>query len=218
MALFDKTPQNRVRRMPERGHYDAETIYPIVDEALYCHVGFIEDGMPFVIPTIHARLGDQLILHGAKASRLLKRMGSGEVICVTVTLLDGIVVARSAFNSSMNYRSAVLFGRGQLIEDAAEKLRALEALTEHLIRGRWSDSRPSPQKELDATSVVAMTIENASAKIRTGPAHDDAEEFALPFWAGVIPVQQTFLPPIDDPDLHPGIAAPDYVKRYRRAQ
>ena len=216
MTTFEKTPQTRVRRMPERGHYDSATIYPIIDEALYCNVGFIDDGLPFVIPTIHARLGDQIILHGAKASRMLKRMGSGKPICVTVTLLDGLVIARSTFDSSMNYRSAVLFGTGQLIEDAAEKLRALEALTEHLIRGRWVDSRQPHQKEMDATAVVAMTIENASAKIRSGPPHDEAEDYASPFWAGVIPIQQHYLAPIDDPELRAGIAVPENVKHYQR--
>jgi uncharacterized protein len=216
MPIFDKTPQTRVRRMPERGSYDTATIYPIVDEALFCHVGFIDDGMPFVIPTIHARMGDEIILHGAKASRMLKRMASGEPICVTVTLLDGLVIARSTFDSSMNYRSAVLFGRGRLIEDAAEKLRALEALSEHLIRGRWVNSRQPHAKELDATAVVVMTIDNASAKIRTGPPHDEADDYALPLWAGVIPIQQNYLPPINDPELGAGIAAPDYVRHYRR--
>ena len=216
MTTFEKNSQTRVRRMPERGSYDSATIYPIVDEALYCHVGFVEDGMPFVIPTIHARMGDALILHGAKASRMLKHMASGEPLCVTVTLLDGLVVARSTFDSSMNYRSAVLFGRGQLIEDAVDKLRALEALTEHLIRGRWVDSRQPHQKEMDATAVVAMTIEKASAKTRSGPPHDEAEDYASPFWAGVIPIQQHYLTPIDDPELHAGISAPDNVKHYRR--
>ena len=216
MPTFTKTSQTRVRRMPERGSYDIETIYPIVDEALYCHVGFVDDGLPFVIPTIHARLGDEIILHGAKASRMLKRMGSGEPICVTVTLLDGLVIARSTFDSSMNYRSAVLFGTGRLIEDAAEKLRALEALSEHLIRGRWVDSRQPHAKEIEATAVVAMTIDHASAKIRTGPPHDEPEDYALPLWAGVIPIQQHYLPPIDDPELQKEILAPDYVRHYRR--
>ncbi len=216
MPTFDKTPQTRVRRMPERGSYDTATIYPIVDEALFCHVGFIDDGLPFVIPTIHARMGDEIILHGAKASRMLKRMGSGEPICVTVTLLDGLVIARSTFDSSMNYRSAVLFGRGRLIEDAAEKMRALEVLSEHLIRGRWVDSRQPHAKELDATAVVAMTIDNASAKIRTGPPHDEPDDYALPLWAGVIPIQQNYLPPLNDPDLREGIPTPEYVRHYRR--
>jgi hypothetical protein len=216
MTIFDKTPQTRVRRIPDRGHYDSATIYPIVDEALYCHVGFIDDGVPIVIPTIHARMGDELILHGARASRMLKHMASGDLICVTVTLLDGIVVARSAFNSSMNYRSVVLFGRGRLIENTAEKLAALEAMSEHLIRGRWVDARPSPQKELDATAVVKMTIESASAKIRTGPPHDEPEDYTLPIWAGVIPIQQHYLAPINDPDLTQTPPAPDYVTHYHR--
>lgn len=218
MTTFEKTAQNQVRRLPDRGAYDAATIYAIVDEALICHVGFVHDGMPFVIPTIHARDGDTIYLHGAKASRLLEHCRRGEQICLTMTLIDGIVAARSAFNSSMNYRSAVLLGHGHLIEEPAQKLHALEVITNHVLPGRWAEVRATTQKELNATSVVAVTIESASAKTRSGPPHDDAEEWALPIWAGVIPVQQRFLAPIDDPDLVAGIPVPASVTGAGRSQ
>jgi uncharacterized protein len=213
---FAKTAQNKVRRMPERGHYDRETIYPIIDEALICHVGFVTDEQPFVIPTIHARHEDILYLHGAKASRLLKHVQAGHPICITITLLDGIVFARSVFHSSMNYRSVVLFGSGQVLENDAEKLVAMEILTEHIARGRWADARQPTQKELDSTTVVAVPIASASAKIRTGPPGDDEEDYALPIWAGVLPLPPQPLAPIDDPRLSDGIAAPEYITRYSR--
>lgn len=214
--VFDKTPLNRVRRMPERGAYDRESVYAIVDEALICHVGFADGDQPFVIPTIHARDGDALILHGAPASRLLKHAQAGRPMCVTVTLVDGLVLARSAFHSSMNYRSAVLFGAGRLIEDPAEKLRALELLTEHVARGRWADVRPTTPQELAATSVVAMAIESASAKVRAGPPGDDAEDYDLPIWAGVLPLALTAGMPVADPKLRVDAPVPDYVAGYRR--
>ena len=216
MTEFLKTDQNRIRRMPERGHYDRATIHAIVDEALICHVGFVVAGEPVVIPTIHARLDDELVLHGAKASRLLKHILAGHPICVTITLLDGLVVARSAFNSSMNYRSVVIFGHGRLIETDAEKMAAVAALTEHLLPGRWQEVRPTTQKELDATTVVAINMESASAKIRTGPPHDDEEDLALPIWAGVLPLQLTAQPPIAAPDLPKNISIPEYLTHYDR--
>lgn len=213
---FPKTAQNKVRRMPERGHYDRDTIYPIIDEALICHVGFVADEQPFVIPTIHARKDDTIYLHGAKASRLLKHVQAGNSICITMTLLDGIVFARSVFHSSMNYRSVVLFGTGEIVEADADKLAALEVLTEHLARGRWADARPPTQKELDATTVVAVAIDTASAKVRTGPPGDEDEDYALPIWAGVLPVPPQPLAPINDPKLSEGIPTPDYILNYRR--
>lgn len=213
---FEQEARNRVRRIPERGHYDKETIYAIVDEALICHVAFAVDGQPFVVPTIHARMGDELILHGAKASRLLKHIAAGHPVSAAVTLLDGLVMARSVFHSSMNYRSAVLFGTGRVLESDDEKLAALEALTEHLARGRWQDARLPTTQELEATTVVALAIESASAKLRSGPPNDEAEDYALPIWAGVLPLQQSALPPVADPQLAPGIAAPDYLVHYRR--
>ena len=216
MTTFEKTPRNRVRRLPERADYDRDTIYSIIDEALICHVGFTVDGQPFVIPTIHARMDDTLILHGAKASRLLKHVQSGAAMCVAVTLLDGLVVARSAFHNSMNFRSVVLFGTGYVIEGEEERLAALAAITDHVVPGRWRDSRPPNRKELNATTVVALPIESATAKLRAGPPGDDDEDYSLPIWAGVIPIQQTFGAPEDDPRLTDGVPAPDYITGYRR--
>jgi uncharacterized protein len=220
MSDFPKEPRNQVRRMAKRGQYDRETIYAIVDEALLCQVAFVDDsaegGQPFVIPTIHARRGDTIILHGAKASRLLKHLQAGNPVCITMTLLDGLVLARSVFHSSMNYRSVVLFGTGHTLESEAEKMAALEVLTEHLARGRWADARrPTPQ-ELAATTVIEVEIESASAKVRTGPAGDDEEDYALPIWAGVVPLQQQALAPINDPRLLDGIELPAYAATYRR--
>ena len=216
MSDFEPTTQNRIRRIPERGHYDKAVIYPIIDEALICHVGFVEDGVPYVIPTIHARSGDKLVFHGAKASRMMKQIASGATICVTFTLLDGLVLARSTFHHSMNYRSAVVFGRGRPLTDETEKMAALEVLTEHLAHGRWQDSRRPNAKELNATAMAELTIESASAKIRTGPPGDDEEDYALPIWAGILPIQQQYLPPIDDPKLNEGLTAPDYITNYKR--
>lgn len=213
---FEQTPRNRVRRIPQRGRYDQATIYAIIDEALICHVAFAVDGQPFVIPTIHARMGDELILHGAKASRLLKHIQAGHPVCVAITLLDGLVMARSVFHSSMNYRSVVLFGHGRTLESSDEKLAALAALTEHLARGRWQDARQPTPQELEATTVVAIAIDSASAKVRMGPPSDEAEDYALPVWAGVLPLQLTALPPVADPQLAPDIEAPEYLVHYRR--
>ncbi len=213
---YTKSSLNRVRRMPERGHYDAETIYPIVDEAIICHVGIIDEGRPIVIPTIHARIDDTIVFHGAPASRLLKQIQSGAPLCVTVTLLDGLVLARSAFHSSMNYRSAVLFGTGQLVEDAAEKAHAFEVITQHVAQGRWQDVRPMTQAEMNSTTLVRMQIEEASAKIRTGPPKDDEADYALPIWAGVLPLALQPGTPIADPRLGQGIATPDNLVHYTR--
>ena len=216
MSEFPVTPRNQVKRVPQRGAYDQETIYGIIDEALICHVGFVQDGQPYVIPTIHARWDDRLILHGAPASRLLKHVQAGLEVCVAITLLDGLVLARSVFHHSMNYRSVVLFGKGVLLEDEEEKMNALETLTEHLIQGRWQDARRPNAAEMKATIVVAVPIDSASAKIRIGPPGDDEEDYALPIWAGVLPIEQRFAPPQDDPKLAPGIPVPNYVRDYRR--
>ena len=213
---FEQTPRNRVRRIPERGQYDQSTIYAIIDEALICHVAFAVDGQPFVIPTIHARMGDELILHGAKASRLMKHIQAGNPVSVAITLLDGLVMARSVFHSSMNYRSVVLFGHGRTLDANDEKMAALAALTEHLAHGRWQDARLPTLQELSATAVVALPIESASAKLRSGPPNDDPADYALPIWAGVLPLQQAALPPVADSQLASGIEAPDYLVHYRR--
>lgn len=210
---FPKTRRNTVKRLPKRGDYDRATIYPIIDSALVCHVGFVIDGQPYVIPTIHARRDDSLIMHGSAASRMFGHIASGEQICVTITHVDGLVLARSTFHSSMNYRSAVVFGRGRLIEEQQEKLDALAILTERLMPGRWADTRQPTLQELKGTFVVEIEIESASAKTRTGPANDDEEDYALPMWAGVLPVHMSWGQPIDDPRLAEGIEVPEYIAK-----
>ncbi len=216
MTDFPTTDRNQVRRMPTRASYDATTIYPIIDEALICHVGFVEDGQPFVIPTIHARMDNTIVLHGAKASRLLKHAATGAPLCITCTLVDGLVLARSVFHHSMNYRSAVLFGRGRLASTTEEKWAALETITEHVMPGRWADARQPNEIEMNATSVILVDIEEATAKVRTGPPGDDEEDYALPIWAGVLPTPMIPQPPVDDPRLNEGIDVPGYVDAYWR--
>jgi nitroimidazol reductase NimA-like FMN-containing flavoprotein (pyridoxamine 5'-phosphate oxidase superfamily) len=212
--VFPKTARNKVKRMPERGHYDAATIYPIVDAALICHVGFALDGQPYVIPTLHARQDDMILLHGAKGSRLLRHIQSGGEVCITITLIDGIVLARSVFHHSINYRSVVLFGTGAVIEDDQARLQALEAFTERLIPGRWQDARQPSALELKQTTIVAVPIASASAKLRSGPPGDEAEDYDLPVWAGVLPLRQIAGIPLADPQLRPGVELPAYIREF----
>lgn len=210
-------PSNQVRRAPHRGAYDRETIDAILDEGLVAHVGLVDDGHPVVIPVSYARDGDHLILHGSPASRLFRSLESGAPACVTVTLLDGVVLARSAFNSSMNYRSVVLFGRMEEVTDRAEKRAALDALTEAILPGRTEHLRPMTDKEIKSTTVLRMPIDHASAKIRSGPpGTDDDEDAEWPIWAGVIPSTTIWGPPRPAPNLDPGIALPDHVATYGR--
>ena len=218
MSEFPIIERNRVRRVPKRGQYDKDTIYRILDEGLVCHVGLAEDGQPVVIPMNYARRDDAVILHGAPASRLLKYVQAGHPVCVTVTLLDGLVLARSVYHHSMNYRSVVVFGRGRLIEAEQEKLAALEVLTEHILPGRWQDARRPNRQELDATAVVSVAIETASAKVRTGPPADDEDDYQLPVWAGVLPIQQQVLTPVNDPRLRRDIPLPSSISNYRRTR
>jgi uncharacterized protein len=216
MTEFTRTEKNRIKRLPKRGYYDRETIYNILDEALICHVGFVDHGQPYVIPINFARVHDTIILHGAKASRLLKHIGEGNPVCIEVTVVDGLVLARSVFHHSMNYRSAVLFGSGRLLEGEDEKLAALEAVTEHLVSGRWQDARLPNRKELNATSVVKIKIDAASAKVRVGPPVDEEEDYTLPVWAGVLPLHDLPSTPIQD-ELQPAdIPVPEYVAKYSR--
>ncbi len=215
MTEFPKTNLNRVKRIPKRASYDKTVIYPIIDAALICHVGFVQEGLPFVIPMIHARLNDTLYLHGSTASRLLKQV-KGNPLCVSITLLDGIVFARSAFHHSMNYRSAVLFGNGRLIESDGEKYKALQLLSEQIAKGRWEEARKPNEKELEVTSVIAVAIESASAKIRSGPPIDEEEDYALSIWAGVLPIDPKPGHPIPDPRLIKGVAPPKYIADYKR--
>ncbi len=216
MTAIQTDERSRVKRAPERGIYDKDVIYEIADEALVCHVGFVQDGQPYVIPTTHARDGDSILLHGATSSRLIRHVQEGHPICVTITLLDGLVLARSIYSHSMNYRSVVIFGHGRLIEGDVETLNALEILSEHVMPGRWEDSRKPNPKELKATAVVAISIESASAKVRSGPPNDEDEDYELPIWAGVLPIQQRYLEPVSDPQLDKSVALPDYIRDYHR--
>ncbi|HEY9653872.1 MAG TPA: pyridoxamine 5'-phosphate oxidase family protein [Crinalium sp.] len=205
-----------MKRLPQRGEYDRQTIYDILDEGLLCQVGFVVDGQPFVIPTAYGRVGDRLYIHGSPASRMLRTLKEGVEVCVTVTLLDGLVLARSAFHHSMNYRSVVVFGRATLVEDAEEKLEALKAFTEHVMRDRWAEVRPPNRQELMGTLVLALPLTEASAKRRSGAPLDDEADYALPIWAGELPLQLTTLEPVADPRLAADIALPAHVQHYHR--
>lgn len=209
--------RTRVRRLPERGAYDRATIDAIVDEALLCHLAWVTDeGYPRVIPTIHARVGDTLYVHGSTASRTLRGVRHGRDVCVEMTLLDGLVLARSAFHHSMNYRSVVVYGRPREVTDPQEKDLAQRALVEHVARGRTADARMPNQRELDQTTILAVALEEVSAKVRTGPPKDDAEDLDLPVWAGVLPLRMAPGEPEPAPDLRPGLQVPGYVTDYRR--
>ena len=210
------TERTRVRRIPKRGAYDRTTIHAILDEGLVCHVGFVHQGQPFVITTLYARDGGRLLLHGSAASRMLNALADGVDACVTVTLADGIVVARSVFHSSMNYRSVVMLGTLRAIEEPAAKMKALHALVEHLIPKRWNDSRGPNETEMKATSILEMSLDEASAKVRTGGPIDEEEDYALPYWAGVLPFATGVGKPVRDPKLKRGVKVPKYVSRYRR--
>jgi len=210
------TARTRVVREPQRAVYDRDAVYQILDEGFICHVGFAIEGQPYVIPTSYARKNDLLYVHGSAASRMLRHADSGIPVCVTVTLLDGLVLARSIFNHSMNYRSVVVLGTAISIEDRAEKLAALQALSEHILPGRWKDSRQPNEQELKATSVLQVPIEEFSAKVRQGPVIDDEEDYSFPTWAGVIPLSMISHPPVDDSRLLEGISQPAYAKEYSR--
>lgn len=211
-----KTPKTQVKRAPKRCHYDFETVASILDEGLVCHVGFVIDQQPFVIPTAYGRIDDKVYIHGASASRMLKSLSTGIDVCLTVTLLDGLVLARSVYHHSMNYRSVVMFGTAQTVVNPAEKMTALKAFTEHVMRGRWDDVRSPSPSELAATSVLSLPIAEASAKIRTGPPTDDAADYSLPVWAGVLPLAPAPGTPIADPQLPQEISVPSNVRNYSR--
>ena len=218
MEQLPDTPRTTLKRLPKRGSHDREVINAILDEGFICHVGFAIEGRPFVIPTGYARLKDQLLIHGSQASRMLRTLSEGIEVCVTVTLLDGLVLARSAFHHSMNYRSVVIFGRATLVEDRAEKSLALFALSEHMIPNRWRDVREPTESELRQTTVLSVPIDEASAKIRTGPPLDDEEDYGMEVWSGVVPLRMIAGQPIADPRLLPDIDAPDYVVNYSRSK
>lgn len=211
-----QTERTTVRRLAGRGNYDRDTIHSILDESLICHVAFVAGGSPVVIPTIHTRIDDMLYFHGSAASRMLRALRSGVEACVCVTLLDGLVLARSAFHHSMNYRSAVIFGTATEVTNREEKRRALTAIVEHVARGRSRDARAPNEVELKQTLVLALPVNEASAKIRTGGPLDDEEDYALPIWAGVLPLRLVPFAPVPDERLPAGLAVPEYVENYKR--
>jgi nitroimidazol reductase NimA-like FMN-containing flavoprotein (pyridoxamine 5'-phosphate oxidase superfamily) len=213
---FTPTPRTKVQRLPDRGKYDRETVHAILDQGFVCHIGFVVEGQPFVIPTNYARIDETLYIHGSSASRMLRTLAGGVNICVTVTHVDGLVLARSAFHHSVNYRSVVALGVATMIEDPAEKMRALEAFTNHVMPGRWNDIRIPTEQELKATSVLALPLNEVSAKVRVGPPKDDAEDYSLPIWAGVLPLHTSAGKPIDDPKVIPGLTVPENVRNYLR--
>ena len=213
---FTQTDRTKLKRLPKRGSFDRETVYGILDEGFICHIGFAPEGQPVVIPTGYARDGDKLYIHGSQASRMLRTLSTGVDACVTVTIIDGLVLARSAFHHSMNYRSVVIFGRAMLVEDREEKLAALLALSEHFVRGRWADVREPTEDEMKQTTVLSLPLVEASAKIRTGPPLDDEEDYAMDVWAGVIPLRLVGDDPVADPRLTDGIQIPAYAREYKR--
>lgn len=205
--------RTRLRRKPARGAYEREAIEAILDEAPFAHLGFVSDGQPFVIPTLHARLADRVYIHGSSASRTVRALASGAPVCLTASLMDGLVLARAAMHHSVNYRSVVIFGRARRVEDPEEHLAALEAFTERILPGRWGEVRPPTAKELKAVAVLALGLDEASAKIRSGPPLDDEEDYALEIWAGTVPLLTRPRSPVPDGRLDPGIALPGSVER-----
>lgn len=216
----NSTPSQRTQvvREPQRGVYDRDVAYRILDEGFICHVGFVIDGQPFVIPTGYGRAGDNLYIHGSAASRMLRNMDRGVAVCVTVTLLDGLVLARSIFNHSMNYRSVVVLGTATAVKEPQEKLAALRTLSEHILPGRWAEVRRPSEKELKATLVMRLPITEFSAKVRQGPPIDDEEDYSFPTWAGVIPLQVVAGEPIEDTSLMAGQIVPSYAVHYSRTK
>lgn len=216
MSDFTPTERTQVKRLPKRGKYDRETVYSILDGAFVCHVGFSVDGQPYVIPTNYGRSADTVYLHGSAASRMLRTLGGGVPVSVTVTLVDGLVLARSAFHHSVNYRSVVILGTARLVEDPAEKMEALRVFTEHVMKGRWDDVRHPTEQELKATTVLALPLEEVSAKVRTGGPVDDEPDYTLPVWAGVLPLETVAKEPVPDPQRKNEPALPNYLKNYNR--
>lgn len=216
MSDFSPTDRTTLKRLPKRGDFDRDAIFAILDEAFICHVGFIVDGKPVVIPTSYVRVADDVYIHGSAASRMLRSLEEGIDVCVTVTLIDGLVLARSAFHHSINYRSVVIFGKATMVDESDEKLRALHAFTEHVVPGRWADVRPPYESELRATLVLRLRLAEVSAKVRTGPPIDDDEDYTLPVWAGVVPLRLIADAPVTDDRVADGIEAPAYVRQYSR--
>jgi len=216
MSDFTPTERTQVKRLPKRGKYDRETVYSILDAGFVCHVGFCVDGQPYVIPTNYGRSGDTVYLHGSAASRMLRTLSQGVPVSVTVTHVDGLVLARSAFHHSVNYRSVVILGTARLVEDPAEKMEALRIFTDHVMKGRWDDVRQPTEQELIATTVLALPLEEVSAKVRTGGPVDDEADYTLPVWAGVLPLETVPKEPIADPQRKSDRPIPEYLKSYSR--
>lgn len=214
MSDFSASDRTRVRRLPDRGHYDAATVHAIIDEALVCHLGFAIEGRPFVIPVLHARRDGELLVHGASSSRLLRHIEAGHEVCATMTLLDGLVLAKTAFDQSVNYRSVVVFGTGHLVDTPEEKLDALRRFTERLMPGQWDYVRAPSAQELKATSILAIPITEASAKVRGGPPKDDEADRGRPTWAGVVPFRHAALDPVPAEYSAPGVEVPAHVRAY----
>jgi hypothetical protein len=207
MDTYTPTERTQVKRLPKRGVYDREQVHAILDEGFICHVGFVSDGQPYVIPTGYARAGEQIYIHGSAASRMLRALGEGVPLCVTVTLVDGLVLARSAFHHSMNYRSVMVLGQARLVTDPEEKQAALSHFTNHIMPGRWDAVRLPYDPEMKSTTVLALPLDEVSAKVRTGGPIDDEEDYALPIWAGVLPLRPQFGEPLPDTRLHPDAPA-----------
>ena len=216
MSDFQSTERTQVKRLPKRGRYDEATVFGILDTAFVCHVGFSVEGQPYVIPTNYGRSGKTLYLHGSAASRMLKTLSGGIPVCVTVTHVDGLVLARSAFHHSVNYRSVVILGTARLVDDPPEKMEALRIFTEHVMRGRWDDVRQPTEQELKATTVLALPLEEVSAKVRTGGPIDDEEDYTLPVWAGVLPLELVPKAPEPDAQRKKDEPVPGYLRNYRR--
>lgn len=213
MGEFPRSERNKVRRLPKRGAYDEDSVNAILDEGYLCHVGFRFGEQPFIIPTLYARAGRSVFVHGSAVSRMLGRLAEGVEMCLAVTLVDGIVLARSAFHHSMNYRSAVCFGKGRPVEEKDAKLEALRLISEKVMPGRWEDARSPTERELEVTSVVEIVIDEASAKTREGDPIDDKEDYDLPVWAGVVPLVQSYGEPLPDTRLREGIGLPEYLRK-----
>jgi nitroimidazol reductase NimA-like FMN-containing flavoprotein (pyridoxamine 5'-phosphate oxidase superfamily) len=215
MATYPPTARTTLKRLPKRGVFDQAEVHAILDEGFLCHVGFVADGQPYVIPTGYGRAGNQIYIHGSAASRMLRTLSGGIDVCVTVTLVDGFVLARSAFHHSMNYRSVVILGKARVVDDPGEKMEALRCVTNHIVPGRWEEVRQPNEQELKATEVLVLPLAEVSAKVRKGPPIDDEEDYALPIWAGVMPVRMVAGDPVPDERLVPGIAAPVWHTRQR---
>jgi len=214
MSDFPVTDKNKIKRLPKRGYYDKETIYQILDGEVICHISFSESDQPYIIPIAYVRIGDSIYIHGAKANRMMNNLGKGINACISVTRLDAYVLARSSFHHSMNYHSVVLFGKGEIIEEKDEKMKVLKTFSDHLIPGRWEDARLPNEKELSATMILKFIIDEASAKIRTGPPSDDKQDYNLDVWAGLLRLKSQITDIIPDEELKENVKLPDYLEKF----